>query len=154
MLVKDVMIKEPITLSPNEPIVDAIRKFKKEKISGAPVVEEGKLVGLLTNEQILKFMEVHEFGAELILPSPFDVIEVAEDLWAEIDEAENEFSKLKHNRVKDIMDKSPVTAKPEMHVTEAADIMSKKKLTHLPVVENGKLLGLVTRADLTKTPLP
>ncbi|MCD6522123.1 MAG: CBS domain-containing protein [Candidatus Diapherotrites archaeon] len=151
MLVKEVMTKKPITVKENDFILDVIKLFKKHRIRGAPVVKKGKLVGLITEKHILDFMEVHDFGSRLVLPAPFDFIEAVIDAHAEVYEVEREFNKLKHGYVKDLMDKNPVTVTPDTHVSEAADIMTEKGITHLPVVEKGKLVGLVTRTDLLKS---
>lgn len=155
MLVKEVMTKKPVTFGPEDKIVDAIQVLKDESINGAPVMDKNKFVGLLTTEDVLDYMEIHDFAKEyakdIILPIPFDAVELILEMREEMDEIKKEVNKIKKTKVKEIMNKKPVTVGPSMHVSEAAVLMSDKKITHLPVVEEGKLLGLVTRSDLLKS---
>jgi CBS domain-containing protein len=152
MKVSEVMNSKPLTLKKEELIIDVVKKFRKKKISGAPVVsDEGHLVGLLTNKEIMEFMEVHEFGKEFtLLAPPFDFIQAVLDYRAELSEVAQEFEKLKTDNVGSVMNKKPVTISPDTHVSEAADLMV-GGTTHLPVLEDKKLLGLVTRSDLLKS---
>lgn len=151
MILQDVMTTEPITVESEDFVIDAVKVFRDNRINGAPVMKEKKFVGLLTNEQVLDFMEIHEFGKELLFPAPFDFIEAIIDMKAEIDEVEREFQRIKKSKIGDIMKKDPITASPSMHVSEAADLMTENGLTHLPIIESEKLVGLVTRSDLVKS---
>ena len=75
MDVKDVMNPNVITCSPDTPIREVAQLLKQESISGLPVVDEGEVVGIVSEGDILKLLEVPEHGG-LWLPSPFEVIEV------------------------------------------------------------------------------
>ncbi|MBN3037655.1 MAG: CBS domain-containing protein [Candidatus Diapherotrites archaeon] len=151
MLVRDVMTKDVHKLKPEDYVLDAVKLFKKHHVSGAPVEENGRLVGLLSERDVLQYLEVHEFGKHLVLPAPFDIIEAVLDMQAEVEEVRREFDKLKHAYIKDIMKKEVITIHPDAHVSEAADIMLEKHVNRLPVVESGKVMGIVTRSDILKS---
>jgi len=78
MLVKDVMVKEVVTLKPEDTIREASKKFAENNISGAPVVNNEKnVVGILSEADILKMLEVrYTRGGVVFLPTPFDLIEI------------------------------------------------------------------------------
>ncbi len=151
MLVKDIMTRKPKTISAGMSIHDVVQFFRKHRIRGAPVVEGNKLVGLLTERELLDFMEVHEFGGKLWMPAPFDFIEAVLDVKEEVYEVRKEFEKLRKARVESVMNTDFVTVHPDTHVSEVADLMTEGSLTHVPVVDGDTLVGLVTRSDLIKS---
>lgn len=151
MLVKEIMTKKPKTLSTDMNIHDVVQFFRKHRIRGAPVVKDGKLVGLLTERELLDFMEVHEFGGKLWMPAPFDFVEAVLDVKQEVYEVRKEFEKLRNSSVESVMNTDFVTIHPDAHVSEVADLMTENSLTHVPVIEGDTLVGLVTRSDLIKS---
>ena len=70
MNVKDVMNSDVVSCKPDDEISSAAQLLKEHDISGLPVVEEGKVVGIVTEADVLKLLEVPEHGG-LWLPSPF-----------------------------------------------------------------------------------
>ena len=156
MLVKDVMVKEVVTLKPEDTIREASKKFAENNISGAPVVNDEKnVVGILSEADILKMLEVHYTrGGVVFLPTPFDLIEIpfmeavreaeiykgAKDMLKDIGSAP----------VSDVMKKRVVTIKSDRSIEDAAGLMVSKKVNRLPVVENNKLVGIITRGDIIK----
>lgn len=151
MLVKNIMTKKPKIVEEDATVRDVIELFRKHRIRGVPVVKKNKLVGMITEYDLLDFIEVHEFGGKLWLPAPFDFIEAVLDAKQEEYEVRKEFEKLRHATADKIMNKNVITVTPETHVSEVADLMTENNLTHVPVVEKGKLVGLVTRTDLIKS---
>jgi CBS domain-containing protein len=151
MEVKDIMNKRPIKVKKDEYILDTIRLFQKKRIRAAPVVDGDKLLGVISEKDVLDFMDVREFGSKLWLPAPFDFIEAVLDAKEEVHEIEEDFKKLKHATVKDIMGEFPKVVKPNDHISAVADIMSQYTETLVPVVDDGKLVGVITRTDLVKT---
>lgn len=151
MLVKQIMTKNPKTVPADMSVHEVVAFFRKKRITGAPVTKKNKLVGIITEFDILDFMEVHEFGGKLWMPMPFDFIEAVLDAKQEVYEVRKEFTKLKNATIEKVMSADIVTVTPDTHVSEVADTMTEANLTHVPVVEDGKLVGLVTRSDLIKS---
>jgi CBS domain-containing protein len=147
MLVKDVMSKNVITISPEESISNAIDKMAKNNISGLIVVEDEKVVGVISESDVLKIFK-SEFP-ELKLSSNislsiFSLIKSGIKIIREI----KKIGKLK---VKDLMSKKVFFVKPEDTILEAARIMSKKDVRRLPVIdESGKLVGIISRIDILR----
>jgi CBS domain-containing protein len=147
MLVKDVMSKNVITISPEESVGNAIDKMAKNNISGLIVVEDEKVVGVISESDVLKIFK-SEFP-ELKLSSNislsiFSLIKSGIKIIREI----KKIGKLK---VKDLMSKKVFFVKPEDTILEAAGIMSKKDVRRLPVIdESGKLVGIISRTDILR----
>jgi len=141
------MSKNVITISPEESISNAIDKMAKNNISGLIVVEDEKVVGVISESDVLKIFK-SEFP-ELKLSSNvslsiFSLIKSGIKIIREI----KKIGKLK---VKDLMSKKVFFVKPEDTILEAARIMSKKDVRRLPVIdESGKLVGIISRTDILR----
>lgn len=121
--VKEIMTTDVITTTSNVDVVNAFEELMEHKISAMPVVDDGKLVGIIT---------ATDLGHNLIL----DKYELGTD-------------------VKSIMIKDVVTVSPENTISEAietmkANVPDSNILNQLPVVENGKLVGIISDGDIIK----
>ncbi|MDL5503398.1 MAG: CBS domain-containing protein, partial [Candidatus Methanoperedens sp.] len=105
MKIKDVMNKDVITCAPGDPLSYVSNLFKENRISGLPVVDKGKVVGLVSETDLLKLFRMPEFSNELWLPSPFEIIEIPIRNLVRIEETRNALENLKLRPVKDIMTK-------------------------------------------------
>jgi CBS domain-containing protein len=147
MLVKDVMSKNVITISPEESINDAIEKMAKNNISGLIVVDNNKVVGVISESDVLKVLgsEFPEIKASANLT--FSILLLLEGGVKMI----REMKKIGKLKVKDVMSKKVFFVKPEDTILEAARIMSKKDVRRLPVIdEDGKLVGVISRTDILR----
>jgi CBS domain-containing protein len=147
MLVKDVMSKNVITISPEDSISDAIEKMAKNNISGLIVVEEEKVVGVISESDVLRVFksEIPEISTSTNATlSIFLILEKGI-------KAINEMKKIGKLKVKNLMSKRVFYVKPEDTILEAARMMSKKDVRRLPVIdENGKLVGVISRTDILR----
>jgi CBS domain-containing protein len=149
MKVKDVMTKDVITFDPAESIYNAARILRENRISGAPVVSDGRVVGILSETDIMKLVETPYLELNTILPSPFDIVELPIRMKFELKEAMKKIKKASSLQVKEIMTKKVFTIEPEASIEDAAKLMSRQKINRLPVVDkDGKLVGIVTRGDI------
>ncbi|WP_292461258.1 CBS domain-containing protein [Methanothermococcus sp.] len=143
------VMKKPIVVNENSNIREVIKSFRKHKISGAPVVDNDRnLVGIISESDIIKTLTTHSEGFDIILPSPFDLIELPLKTTLKIEEFREDIEKALKTKVKDIMTKDVITISPETSINEAAEIMIKNKIKRLPVVKNRELVGIITRGDL------
>ncbi len=143
------VMKKPIVVNQNNDVRDVIKLFRKYKISGAPVVDDdNNLVGIISESDIIKTLTTHDEDLDLILPSPFDLIELPLKTTLKIEEFKEDIEKALKTKVKDIMTKDVITISPDTPINEAANIMIKHNIKRLPVVKNGKLVGIITRGDL------
>jgi len=146
MKVREIMTKQVITLSPEESIEEAAKKLRENRISGAPVVEGDRIVGIVSEADLMKLFE-SEMSISLVLPSPLELIELPVKMHRQLKEAAK---RLAATRVRDVMTREVITIDEEASIEEAARTMAKYGINRLPVVREGKLVGIVTRADVLK----
>ncbi|MDI6764630.1 MAG: CBS domain-containing protein [Thermodesulfobacteriota bacterium] len=128
MRIKDVMTKNPVTVDSETLIVDAQKIMKENNIRRLPVVDKGKLVGIVTLHDLLEAS-----------PSPATSLSVYELNYL--------LSKMK---VKEIMKKNPVTLSPDTPFEEALRVGQEKKIGSFPVMDKGKLVGIATESDIVR----
>lgn len=121
---RDIMTRKPVTLRPDASITDAIRVLLKKDISGVPVVsEEHVLVGILSERDCLRVIAVGQYSS--------------------IDHD--------HTRaVSEFMSEPRYTVLPEAGIYSLADFFLTHHERRLPVIEDGKLVGLVSRRDVLR----
>jgi acetoin utilization protein AcuB len=128
MRIRDMMTKNPITVDSSTLVLDAQKIMKEQNIRRLPIVDKGKLVGIVTHHDLLEAS-----------PSPATSLSVHELNYL--------LSKMK---VKDIMKKNPVTITPDTPFEEALRIGQEKKIGSFPVVDKGKLVGIATESDIVR----
>lgn len=128
MFVGERMSRPVISVSPDMPITDALAMFKKEHIRRAPVIKDGKLVGIVSERDLLNAS-----------PSSATTLSVWEMNYL--------ISKV---RVKNVMTKKVITISRDTPIEEAARIMADKKIGGLPVVDGERVVGMITETDLFK----
>jgi len=146
--VRDVMTTSVVTVEDSSTLHDATITFAVNGISGAPVVDDqGNLTGILSETDILSFVktlqeEIHrKEPATSFLNVPFEDILKDEKLA-------NVYRDISGKKVRDIMTKDAVTVSPDTSVMEAIDMMIKKDVNRVPVIERGKIVGIVTKGDI------
>ena len=101
MIVRDVMNSKPVTCQTEETVSEAARKMKKKKISGMPVLDGDRLVGIISESDVLRLLSEKEEG-QLWLPSPLEILEVPfRDLlkWEKLHSSVEDISKKKVSEV-------------------------------------------------------
>lgn len=128
-------------LGPDSAVEDAIRLFAERRISGSPVVEEGELLGIVTEgDLIFQDAEVHSPGFLEILGG---VVPLGN--WEEYRE---EALKSAGVTVREVMTENPVTVTLETPLPETATIMAEQGLKILPVMADESLAGVISRIDI------
>lgn len=125
-LVEQVMTREPAVVTRNDSIRTAIQRMRDRGCRRLPVVEDGKVVGIVSDRDLRRATN-----------SPL----VLRERWYD------EFM-LDHVQVRACMTADPVTVSPATPIVEAAKLMRDKKFGGLPVVADGRLVGIVTETDL------
>jgi acetoin utilization protein AcuB len=128
MRIRDVMTKNPVTIDSETLVLDAQKIMKENNIRRLPIVDKGKLVGIITQHDLLEAS-----------PSPATSLSIHELNYL-----------LAKMKVKEIMKKNPVTITPDTPFEEALRIGQEKKIGSFPVVDNGKLVGIVTESDIVR----
>ena len=139
--VGDVMETDWPTLGPESTVEEAIKLFAEERISGAPVVEDGRLVGIITEGDLI-FQD-----ADVKAPGFLDILGGIVPL-GDTDEYRREALKSAGVTVGEVMTDEPVTVAPEATLAETATTMAERRKKILPVVEGGRLVGVITRMNI------
>ena len=138
MLVKDIMTTNLRTVTSGQKLGEVVSLMCLYRYSGIPVVDDGKLAGIVAESDVLGKM----------FPK-------LEDLMGSIakvnyDEQMDEYSHVVHLSVKDVMTPAVITIKPEMHILQAASMMVGRKFRRIPVAVDNELVGMVSMGDVHK----
>jgi acetoin utilization protein AcuB len=128
MFVGERMSRPVISISPEESINDVLAMFRREHIRRAPVMKDGRMLGIVSERDLLNAS-----------PSSATTLSV----W----EVNYLISKVK---VKDVMTRKVITVDKDTPIEEAARIMADKKIGGLPVTSADKVVGMITETDLFK----
>lgn len=150
MKIKDVMNKDVITCKPDDTLSHLARLFKENHISGMPVVEKEKVVGLVSETDLLRLFETPELSNELWLPSPFEIIEIPLRNLVRLEETKKAIKNMKLKPAREIMTKNVHSISPDDSLEDGSRLMVKYRVNRLPVIENGKLVGIVARSDIIR----
>ena len=154
MLIKELMAKNLTTLVSSETVESAARKMIEHGISGAPVLDDkGRLVGILSDTDILKHMKTvvdDEVGMRYLSGT-----EHALSLFLMLAEKDHEvrdsvLKRLRTAQVGKAMTKHVITAKPNATIEAVAALMIQNNINRIPIMENGKLIGMVTKSDFAR----
>src|SRR5215510_3477479 len=139
MKAHDVMTWGAITVEPDASVSRAVRLMLQNKISGLPVVDaDGQLVGMVTEGD---FLRRGELGTQRQRPRWLEFLLGPGRLAAEYVQSSGQ-------KVAEIMTPEPKTITPETSLDEVVRLMERHRIKRLPVVQDGKLVGIVSRANL------
>jgi CBS domain-containing protein len=139
--VAEISHEEWPTLGPDETVEGAIKLFAESGVSGAPVVDGGRLVGIVTEGDLI-FRD-----ADIKAPGFLDILGGLIPLgsW---DEYRKEALKSAGVTVDEVMTKELITISPDASLAEASTIMADKRVKILPVADDDILHGVITRMDI------
>ncbi len=141
MKIRDVMTVEVVTAHPDTSVNLVARLMAGRDISGVPVVEEGRVVGIVTE------LDLIVRNTRLKPPAFFALL----DARIPLETPAHYRERLRHmlgTHARDVMTEEVVTIGPEDELETLAEIMVKRRVNPLPVVEDGNLVGIVSRSDI------
>ena len=139
MKAADVMTRQVITVTPDASILQAARLMLQHHISGLPVVDQqGQVIGMVTEGDFLRRSET---GTVRHRPSWLEVL-MSTGRLAE------EYVHTHGRKVDEVMSRSPHTVSEETSLEEVVRTMERERIKRVPVVRGGKLVGIITRANL------
>lgn len=148
--VRDVMRTEVRTVDPDVTLPDLERRFVAHRVSGFPVVRDGRLVGIVSRSDVVRQLSVEQTRAESI--SDY-YREATGDYHPEQDLeaiAERVGQRLEKLRVEDMMIRELITVGPADSLQEVARVLVEHGIHRVPVVDAGRLLGIVSTLDLVR----
>ena len=126
MNVREFMSSEVITVTPNDNIADTIALMREKKINRLPVVENGRVVGIVTDGDLRE-----------ISPSPASTLSIFELNYL-----------VAKTTIREVAIKNIVTCRSDTNIEDAALLMREHHIGGLPVVDDGKLMGIITQTDI------
>ncbi len=129
MLVRERMSRRPVTIPQGTPVTDALRTMRQRSVRRLPVLDAGgRMVGIVSEKDLL-------YAA----PSPATSLSIYEL-----------HDRLTRLTVDEVMSREVITVGPDTPLEEAARIMTDHKIGGLPVMEDGRLVGIITETDIFK----
>ncbi|MBN2734673.1 MAG: CBS domain-containing protein [Methanomicrobiaceae archaeon] len=150
MLIKDVMTPNPITVKLDSKVRDASGILRKNRIGGLPVMEGERVVGIVTETDILSLLETGDLSDDLWLPSPLEIIEVPIREFVNWEKTKKALSDIGDSPVSDIMSGDVVSIETDADIEEGAKLMLSEGIARLPVMHEDRLVGIVTRQDIVR----
>lgn len=142
--IADFMTRDVITVTPETPLRELARILSENRINGVPVVDdEGDVIGVVCDSDLV------EHNKPLHIPTVFLLLDSLIPLgnpWR----LEQDIKRITATTVADIYSRPPVTVSPDTELSEVARIMSERKIYTIPVVERGKLVGVVGKGDIIR----
>lgn len=141
---RDIMTSPAITVTPDTPVQELARVLRENTISGVPVVDgAGRVLGTITE------MDMIARNAPLKQPSYVPILSGVLPFGQRYDEYREQMRQILATNAGELMpDDQPVIVSPSTELGKLFDLMQNPELALLPVVENGQLIGVVTRTDL------
>jgi len=125
---REIMMGSPVTLQPNDTLDLANDVISLGRIRHIPIVDDGRLVGIITERDLIGAAAGRIFGLK----------------------QKNKSALLKSVSIKEVMKKRVVTATPDTPIKDVAHLMAEKKIGGVPVVSAGMVVGLVTTTDILR----
>ena len=142
---KDIMTTDVITISPETEIAQAAKLLLTNRINGVPIVNEaGELVGILCQSDLIIQQK------NIPIPSLFTLLDGYIPLTSS-KKIDREVEKIAAAKAEDAMTANPVTVSPDTEIEKVAALMVEKSYHTLPVVDAGKLVGIVGKEDVLRT---
>ena len=147
--VREVMTSPVATVAPDMLVKDAAAILAQKDVSGAPVVEAGKIVGVFSEVDVLRSLKTTKKNIRLVFPSISSIgIAFQEELvQRELLEA---YEEIGEKPVSEVMSRQVFTVQEDITLKDAVIAMVQNDVNRLPVMRGGELVGIVTRGDVIK----
>jgi CBS domain-containing protein len=142
--ISEIMDSSPVTVAPDASVEDVVAALREHELPGIPVVDaDGKLVGIVTETDLV----LPDNDGDLHIPHYINLFGGTVFLES-LDRFEHRLQKAFAATAEDMMTTNPDTVGPDTSVREAARMIHRTGHNRLPVVEDGRLVGVVTRIDV------
>jgi CBS domain-containing protein len=142
--VRDIMETGVATVHPEDDIETVLRTLRRHEVPGVPVVDySDRVLGIITEADLV----LSDEEADLHLPHYFELFGGLIFLES-VSRFEDRLRKAVAAKARDLMTEDPITIGPDATVEEAARVIARRRHNRLPVVEDERLVGMVTRLDV------
>ncbi len=126
MIVREFMTSEVFTVTPDDNIADTIALMREKKVNRLPVIENGQVVGIVTAGDLRE-----------VSPSPASTLSIFEINYL-----------VAKTSIREIANKKVISCRTDSNIEDAAILMREHHIGGLPVVDDGKLMGIITETDI------
>jgi len=139
----DIMTRDVAVVHPETPLLQAVRLMAQRRISGVPVVDDaGAILGILSEGDLLRWHEGYTARQARWLDMLAEGQDLAPSFLAGIRE--------QNRKVKSVMSPGVTTASEDTPARDIARLMHEKSIKRVPILRDGKLVGIVARSDLVR----
>jgi CBS domain-containing protein len=142
---RDIMTPDPRTVARELPVTDAARLMTENRIGALPVLEGAKLVGIVTEGDLIMQEVKIEFPTYIHLLDGFIMYPPSTAKF------ESELKKAVGATVGDVMTGNPVTVQADTSVADLATLMVDREVSRVPVLDGDKLVGIVSKSDIVRS---
>ena len=148
---RDLMAGPARVVSPNRKLTELQRDFIASRVSGFPVVEGGRLVGMITRSDVVRQLCVEQTNAELFSDYHQDLSGFSAPASESLGQISRRVGvRIGDLRVRDVMSRDVVTVDVDDPVDEIARTLVKRHIHRVPVIEEGRLVGIITSLDFVR----
>ena len=142
---RDIMTPDPISVAPDDSVTDAARLMVDRRIGGLPVLDHGRLVGIVTEGDLIMQDVKLEFPTYIHLLDGMIMYPPATARF------EDELRKAVAASVAAVMTKDVVTVEADTPVEDVATLLVERHVSRIPVVENERVIGIVSKSDVVRS---
>ena len=143
--VREIMTAEPITVTPEMTVTEAARLMTDNRVGALPVLEQGRLIGIVTEGDLIMQDVKLEFPTYLHLLDGFIMYPPSTARF------ESELKKAVAADVRAVMTEEPITISADASIEDAATLLVDREVSRLPVLDGETLVGVVSKSDIVRS---
>jgi len=141
---RDIMTPDPVVVSPDVKVTDAAKLMSEQRVGALPVMEGDRLIGLVTEGDLIMRDVKLEFPTYIHLLDGFIMYPPSTVKF------EHELKKAVAATVADVMTEDPTTVDADAPIGEVASLLAEQDVSRLPVLDGGRLVGIVSKHDIVR----
>lgn len=152
--VASVMQKQVESVRPGMSVHDLERRLLRKRISGCPVVEDGKVVGIVSRSDVIRQLCIERTNVEMMSDYYSDFSGMPHEVpqAQSLDEIASQLGRrIGHLTVRDLMMEKVISVRSDDPLSRAAQVLVEKHIHRLPVIDDEQLVGIITSLDLVRT---
>lgn len=143
--VRDIMSGDPVTVEPEMTVTEAAHLMVEQRIGAVPVIEEGSVIGIVTEGDLIMQDVKLEFPTYLHLLDGYILYPPSTARF------ESELKKAVAASVRDVMTPDPICIQADASVEDAATLLVERDVSRLPVLDGEQLVGIVSKSDVVRS---
>ena len=150
MNVNDIMTREVVTVAETDTLQEVSKIFFEKSISGAPVLDsKGKIIGMVSESDIVKSVRPYQERLKMVYPS-LSFMSVTFEKNTEEKAIAEVVREVQMKTVGEIMSREVHSLTPDDPISKAITMINEENVNRLPVIREGDIVGIVTRADILR----